>query len=101
MSDIDFLLFQCTFRPSCLSSRVSNENSVIGYSHHYGTRAQTYECFYNPEYPSEIIRTRKFHIGYVIHGLVWPSVFVISNSMMLVLLVKNKKILILKSIYKP
>ena len=94
-------IFQCSFHPRCTSSRISNENSVVRYSNSYGTRAQTYDCFVNPVKPTEMIRIRKFHIGYVIHGLTWPTVFVIVNVIVLIVLIKKKQIIILQSIYKP
>ena len=86
----NLLFFQCSFYPPCKSSRQENEAAVQNYKLTYGTPGQTFPCLYNPEDPREIVRTRRFTLAHVVHGLLWSSTVFITSVAILVLAIKKK-----------
>jgi len=81
---------ECTYYPPCKSSRMANERAVREYEERYGRPGQTFPCLYNPDNPSEVIRTRRFHMNHVVHGMLWSSlIFVISLSILVIAIRKK------------
>ncbi len=85
-----FLSLQCSYYPPCKSSRVANEKAVRDYEGRYGKPGQTYPCLYNPKNPTEVIRTRRFHINHVVHGMVWSSLVFVLSLVILILAIRKK-----------
>ena len=81
---------QCSYYPPCKSSRIANEKAVHDYEQKFGTPGKTYPCLYNPHNPKEVIRTRRFHLSHVIHGMVWSSLVFLISLGILIFAVKKK-----------
>ena len=84
--------FQCSFYPPCKSSEIANTQTVKDYERRYGTADQSYPCLFNPNNPSQVIRTQKFLLEHVIHGTVWSSIILLSAIVILSILVKRNGI---------
>ena len=89
---ITALYLQCSFYPPCKSSELANTQTVENYQRRYGTIDQSFPCLFNPDDPSEVIRTQKFLLGHVIHGLTWSSILLVSAMVILSVLVKRNGI---------
>ena len=83
--------FQCSFYPNCKNSQVSNERAVAEYERNYGTKGLSYPCLYNPHNQKEVIRTRRFNLNHVIHGITWSTAVFIFSVICLSLLIKKHR----------
>ena len=87
---LSFILFQCSYYPPCKSSKMANEKAVRDYEHMYGQPGKKFTCLYNPKNPTEVIRTRRFHLNHVIHGMVWSSLVFILSLAILIVAIRKK-----------
>lgn len=54
------------------------------YAAKWGQAGQTYDCWYNPNAITQIVRVRTFSRSHAIHSLLWPSVLLILATVSLI-----------------
>ncbi len=84
------LCLQCSYLPPCRSSRSANRQAVLHYEQAHGRPGHSYPCLYNPDNPRQVIRTRRFQLQHVIHGLLWSSLVLVVSAGLLLLTLKRR-----------
>ena len=85
------LCLQCSFYPSCRSSRQDNDRAVAAYESVYGAvGGPAFPCLYNPARRSEVIQRRRFQTQHVVNGLAWSCVLLVLSLAFLVYALRRR-----------